>query len=91
MFIEIYTFEEQCEGYFILKLKNGILLQQPVATVTKRSHPDSISVGNLTIQRIEPFSKWRITFNGMLELKDNSQTNENLNDDVEHHVMFTFL
>lgn len=91
LYIEIYSFEEQCEAYFSLKLKNGTLLQHPITAVAKKSHKDSLTVGNLTIQQIVPYSKWRITFNGLLNYSDQQELTKDASEDAVQHVIFTFL
>lgn len=80
-----------CDTYFVLKLKNKVLQHGFKATITENIYEDSITVGDLTLQQIEPFKKWRITFNG-ISPKSNF-VDECIADNCEQtqHVIFTFL
>lgn len=50
------------------------------------------SSNGFTIERLVPYSKWRITFNGLCYTrKCDDQTEKNYDDDEPQHVIFTFL
>lgn len=57
---------------------------------TNRGHQHFSSRG-LTIEPIMSYSKWRIVFNGLIDIKKpNCETNENVYTEPQH-VNFTFL
>lgn len=50
----------------------------------------SFSSRGLTIERILPYYKWRIAFNGLIDVKKPSEQSDN-NDIEPQHVTFSFL
>lgn len=48
------------------------------------------SSNGLTIERLIPCSKWRITFNGLCYVRKSNNETEKI-DDEPQHVIFTFL
>lgn len=65
-------------------------LKHPITSSTESGDRGTFSSRGLTIERLVPFSKWRITFNGLCCVrKPDNQTETN--DDEPQHVVFTFL
>lgn len=81
----------QCDTHFALKWKNEVLQYQFKAKLTENIYEDSITVGGLTLQLIEPFKKWRITFNGILPKNIFVDESNTVNCEETQHVIFTFL
>lgn len=60
----------------------------PVTSTT--SSQQSFSSRGLTIERILPYAKWRITFNGLIDIENPDEPNGDNNIEPQH-VTFTFL
>lgn len=64
-------------------------LEQPIISSLDSGKGIFTSKG-LTLERLIPFSKWRITFNGLCYVGKPGHETENV-DDEPQHVIFTFL
>lgn len=65
-------------------------VESDLLMTSSSNEKECYSSKGLTIERIVPYSKWRITYNGLLPIKKLDNPNEN-NDAEPQHVLFTFL
>lgn len=79
---DTFLYDLSCLLYNLKKSEN-------IPTNSSRE-PESFASSGLRIEPIVPYSKWRITFNGLIEIKKSGET-INSTDSNAHHVIFTFL
>lgn len=90
IFIEFKKCGDFHDANFTLTLKDGTFLTIPdfIATDHTTTGPHGLSCRGLTIEPLLHFSKWRITFNGLIDVKRLGEENNNTE---PQHVIFTFL
>lgn len=81
----------ECNVCDCIKDNNNLFIIETDYLVTSTSScQQSFTSRGLTIERILPYAKWRITFNGLIDVKKPGEPSDN-NDIEPQHVTFTFL
>lgn len=67
-----------------------MLVESEYLATSSTNYHRIFSSGGLTIEQILPYSKWRITFNGLVDVKKPDEQDDT--DDIESkHIAFSFL